>query len=265
MTNAATLEVGPAGDYAPPFAPGPESNPRCYLGIRAGGVSLGRVVFELRADCAPVAAENFRALCAFGVYKGSIIHRVFPDTLVQGGDYHRRCGIVCPPDSPDDCFDLSLVPYQPGGRSIYGDRADGLFADEASGLRHARGTLSMSNPGRPDANGSQWFVTIGDDTAHLDGKYVVFGQVLAGYEIMKALGRVGRKDGTTLQRVVCEDCGELPRGWQPPQARAQGAAVGRGRLRVACAARAPPRSAQRRAPLRCAAGRAMHARAPVLL
>ena len=83
MTNAAALQIEPTPDYVPPFAPGPPSNPRCYLGIRAGGVSLGRVVLELRADVAPVAAENFRALCAFGVYKGAILHRIFPDFIVQ--------------------------------------------------------------------------------------------------------------------------------------------------------------------------------------
>ena len=83
MTNAAALQVGPAGDYTPPFAPGPPSNPRCFLGIRAGGVSLGRVVLELRGDVAPVAADNFRALCAFGVYKGAILLRIFPDFIVQ--------------------------------------------------------------------------------------------------------------------------------------------------------------------------------------
>ncbi len=82
-TNAAALRVGDATDYAPPFARGPASNPVCYLGIRAGGVSLGRVVLELRADCAPLAAENFRALCEFGVYKGAIFHRIFPDFIVQ--------------------------------------------------------------------------------------------------------------------------------------------------------------------------------------
>ncbi len=132
---------------------------------------------------------------------------------MPGGDYHRRCAVVCPPDEPGECFDLSLVEYTPGGRSIYGDRADGLFDDEAFALRHGRGTLSMSNAGRPNTNGSQFFVCITPEDApptHLDGSYVVFGQVLEGFDIFAALGSLGRKDGTTLQRVVCEECGVLP-------------------------------------------------------
>jgi len=90
-TNAATLRVAPL-DYEPPFTPLP-ANPRCFLSIRAGGVSLGRVVLELRAESAPLAAENFRcarwsspsteltdarrSLCEFGVYKGCILHRAW--------------------------------------------------------------------------------------------------------------------------------------------------------------------------------------------
>jgi len=137
---------------------------------------------------------------------------------VQGGDYNRRCSVVCPPDAPEECFDLSLVEYRDGGRSIYSDSPDGLFADEPSPLRHARGSLSMSNPARADANGSQFFICIPSATetlAHLDGSYVVFGQVLAGYEVMAALSAAGRKDGSTLQRCVIEECGVLPVGWEP--------------------------------------------------
>jgi hypothetical protein len=121
--------------------------------------------------------------------------------------------VVCPPDSPGDCFDLSQVAYAAGGRSIYSDRPDGLFADESSPLKHTRGSLSMSNSGRKDTNGSQFFITITPESAppsHLDGNYTVFGQVVEGFDVCAALGSVGRKDGTTLQRVVCEECGVLP-------------------------------------------------------
>ncbi len=88
QTNAAAVRVTPV-PYVPPLGAPLASNPRCYMSVRAGGVSLGRVVFELRADAAPVAAENFAKLCEFGVYKGAIFHRIFSEFIVQGP--HARC------------------------------------------------------------------------------------------------------------------------------------------------------------------------------
>ena len=255
-------------DYTPPYPLQPGS-PRAWLSFRSAGVSLGRVEVELRPDVAPLAAANFAQLCEFGVYKvraergeerpaqpasaavaslrsphacraqGCIFHRIFPDFIVQGGDYHQRCGVVCPPgDAESGCFDLSLVPFAKGGRSIYSDRADGLFADEGLGvLPHERGTVSMSNAGRPDSQGSQFFACItppGQPPRHLDGSYTAFGQILSGFEVLSALGGVGRKDGTTRQRVVCDGCGIV--------ARAGGGAAA-GRRLANCRARGTRRAA----------------------
>jgi cyclophilin family peptidyl-prolyl cis-trans isomerase len=51
-----------------------------------------------------------------------------------------------------------------------------------------RGSLAMANSG-PNTNGSQFFINLGD-TPHLTGKHTVFGQVVAGLEVLDAIGAV---------------------------------------------------------------------------
>ena len=70
--------------------------------------------------------------------------------------------------------------------------------------------LVMANKG-PNTNGSQWFVTL-RACPHLDGKHVVFGRVLRGFEIIQAIAAVETDDkDRPLQPVVVTNCGELVR------------------------------------------------------
>jgi len=140
-----------------------------FFEIFIGDEFKGRVVFELLDDIAPKTCMNFRYLCSKGftnggvpAYQGSFFHRVIKGFMIQGGDFTNGDGT--------------------GGMSIYGDK----FDDESfEGKHNQPGILSMANSG-PNTNGSQFFILTGP-APHLDGKHVVFGVILEGYEIIEEI------------------------------------------------------------------------------
>lgn len=91
-----------------------------------------------------------------------------------------------------------------GGESIYGAK----FNDENFTLKHTEpGLLSMANAG-PNTNGSQFFITT-VVTSWLDGKHTVFGKVVEGLNIVKAIEAQGSQSGKPKVNVVIADCGQL--------------------------------------------------------
>jgi peptidyl-prolyl isomerase D len=90
-----------------------------------------------------------------------------------------------------------------GGVSIYGKQ----FEDENFKLKHDRPyLLSMANSG-PNTNGSQFFITT-QETPHLNGKHVVFGEVIKGFEIVKKLNLTKTdNDDKPVDNIVISDCG----------------------------------------------------------
>ncbi|KAL2022025.1 hypothetical protein VTK56DRAFT_6265 [Thermocarpiscus australiensis] len=168
---------------------------RVFFDITIGGQPAGRITFELYNDVVPKTAENFRALCTGekGVgkagkplhYKGSIFHRVIKQFMIQGGDFTAGNGT--------------------GGESIYGAK----FEDENFELKHDRPfLLSMANAG-PGTNGSQFFITT-VATPHLDGKHVVFGEVLSGKSVVRKIENLRTQADKPIKDAVIADCGELP-------------------------------------------------------
>lgn len=171
-----------------------------FMEVEISGVNIGRMIFKLYDGICPKTAENFKCLCngerGTGLitkmplhFQGAKFHRIIPGFMCQGGDFELGDGR--------------------GGESIYG----GKFNDEQAGLalRHAkRGLLSMANSGR-DTNGSQFFILF-KPAHHLNGKHVVFGEIVEGHTTLDAIEGVKTlSDDKPIAPIVVSRCGVLER------------------------------------------------------
>jgi len=156
--------------------------------------SMGSFTCELYQRQAPVAVDNFIGLVegtrhytdprtgkvtsGRPYYDGITFHRVIDAFMIQSGDPTGTGA-----GGPGYFFQLEVSPQ----------------------LKHDReGRLSMANTGRPNTNGSQFFVTLAPRSL-LDGKYTVFGQVVDGMDVVKKIGKVPTKTqpgGTEKSRPV---------------------------------------------------------------
>mmetsp|Transcript_116953 Transcript_116953/g.162537 ORF Transcript_116953/g.162537 Transcript_116953/m.162537 type:complete len:263 (+) Transcript_116953:136-924(+) len=158
-----------------------------------------RMVFELWADVAPLAVENFVAIVCGDRGKGSesgvlmsyrncAFHRIIKGFVAQGGDFVKNNGS--------------------GGESIWGKK----FKDDPAGLKvklDSRGLLAMGNSGK-NSNTSQFFITLGD-VSRLTGKHVGFGKLLDGEQVLSIMEQCAAAEnddsGKPTHPVRIADCG----------------------------------------------------------
>ncbi|BHF66123.1 hypothetical protein SprV_0200913700 [Sparganum proliferum] len=154
-------------------AKGPLVTDKVYFDISIGDKPVGRIVIGLFGKTVPRTVENFKKI-AEGFKVGDEL------LTYKNSIFHRK--------------------------SIYGER----FNDENFKLRHyGAGWLSMANAG-PNTNGAQFFITL-VKTSWLDGKHVVFGKVLEGMDVVKAVGSTETNPNDRPKKdVTITDCGSLP-------------------------------------------------------
>lgn len=135
----------------------------------------GSIVVALYPDRAPNHVENFLKLCREGQYDGTKFHRVLAGFKIQGGD---RTSI----DGPKEQWGTGDAGY--------------TIAQEFSDLAHFPGFLSAEKKGNGDESGGHQFsITLGAPH-HLDNVHTVFGKVVEGMDVVRAIGAASNEPGT---------------------------------------------------------------------
>ena len=151
----------------------------------------GEIQIELYAETAPNTVRNFVSLVSKGFYDGTVLHRVIPGFMIQGGD-PEGTGMGGP------------------GYCINGEFLMNGFNNE---LKHTRGVLSMARAMNPNSAGSQFFIMV-EDAPHLDGQYASFGRVITGMDVCDRIVSVRTNYNDkplkpqVMKRVTVETFGE---------------------------------------------------------
>jgi peptidyl-prolyl cis-trans isomerase A (cyclophilin A) len=154
-------------------APALAQNPRVEL-----KTSRGAIVLELYADRAPRTVANFLEYAKSGFYDGTVFHRVIDGFMIQGGGFDR---------------DMKQKPTR-----------SPIENEAANGLKNDTGTVAMARTSNPNSATAQFFINLKDNEFlnHRDKSaqgygYTVFGKVVQGMDVVRAIGKVqtGRSGG----------------------------------------------------------------------
>ncbi len=134
--------------------------------------NLGLIEVQLFPAAAPKTVANFVQLANSGFYNGLVWHRIVPGFVIQTGDPNTRNGS--------------------GNRATWGQGTSGTnipFEYNAT-LHNYVGYVAMASTGAQVGGSSQFYINLADNSATLDGKYAVFGQVINGMSVVQALAKV---------------------------------------------------------------------------
>ena len=133
--------------------------------------SMGNVKIQLDPQKAPISAQNFLDYVKAGFYKGTILHRVIPSFMIQGGGF-----------SPEMQEKKARAPIK---------------NEAGNGLKNERGTIAMARTMIVDSASAQFFINVADNAFlnHRDNSiqgfgYAVFGKVIDGMDVVDRIAAV---------------------------------------------------------------------------
>ena len=146
--------------------------------------SMGDIHLQLYADRAPLTVRNFLQYANDGFYQDTIFHRVISGFMVQGGG-----------------FTADLQRKRPN---------EPITNEADNGLKNERGTVAMARTNNPHSATSQFFINHVDNRAldhrgknsAADWGYTVFGEVIAGMDVVDAIAMVETAPQPPLPRDV---------------------------------------------------------------
>ena len=194
--------------------------------------SAGVIRVEL-SDDTPKHHDNFLRLVEKGYYDGLLFHRVIKDFMIQGGDPDSRVtlqndSVVCSPSRQKLLGDggpgytLPAEFQLPWLFHVRGALAAAREPDETNPQQRSSGSQFYIVWGRTwgetslkqqraamaedgiEMNREMWNAYLQEGgSPHLDGKYTVFGNVISGLKVVKAIQAVATdKDNRPLEDVV---------------------------------------------------------------
>jgi peptidyl-prolyl cis-trans isomerase A (cyclophilin A) len=145
--------------------------------------NFGEISIELFPDKAPITVANFLSYVDVGFYNGTIIHRVIPDFVIQGGGYDET-----------------------GTRK---QTVESIVNEAENGLLNERGTLSMARTSGINSATSQFFINLKHnevlDHGMRDFGYAVFAKITNGMDAVDKIAKVSTNErDVPTQPVVIE-------------------------------------------------------------
>ena len=147
--------------------------------------NLGRITFRFFSEESPKSVTSFKTMVRAGVFSGTLINKVLPGLLIQGGDTQTK------------------------HEQVEVSRGQEMEI-EKNNLKHHAGTVSLAYKKGAAAGETEFFICL-QEVSYFDGKHNIIGEVISGLKVVDAISNVPRNlkqfplHQVRIQRISLEE------------------------------------------------------------